>query len=185
MRSGQIACVTAGLLAGSAHWSAVQAASSCKGNLAASLVHPLPSPLTVALQNSVDDSANPVLARQFVNGLRQAGVTVSDQGNVMLSLTVTLVPSAAAVSAARGIGGTYKGFDWNSGEPVPSGGQGPGIQSANLSMSITLTDNAQSTLSWVGTLQCKVQSTSSTTVAEFMGEVIGRSLGKNVDRVAF
>lgn len=185
LRSGQMACVAAGLLAGSAHWSAVQATSSCTGNLAASLVHPLPSPLTVALQNSVDNSANPALARQFVNGLRQAGVTVSDQGNVMLSLTVTLVPSAASVSAARGLGGTYKGFDWNSGEQVPGPGQGPGIQSANLSMSITLTDNAQSTLSWVATLQCKVQSTSSTTVAAFMGEVIGRSLGMNIDRKAF
>ena len=184
-RAGHIACVAAGLLGGGAPWSEVQAASSCTGNLATSLIHPLPSPLTVALQTSVDNAANPALARQFVNGLRQAGVTVSDQGNAMLSLTVTLVPSAAAAGAARAVGGTYKGFDWNSGEQAPTPGQGPSIQSANLSMSVTLTDNAQSTLSWVATLQCKVQTTGSTTLAEFMGEVIGRSLGKNIDRKAF
>jgi hypothetical protein len=153
--------------------------------MATSLIHPLPSPLTVAMQTSVDNSPNPALARQFVNGLRQAGVTVSDQGNLMLSLTVTVVPAASAVSAARAVGGTYRGFDWTSGEQAPAPGQGPGIRSANLSMSITLTDTTQSTLSWVATLQCKVQSNSSTTVAEYMGEVIGRSLGKSIDRISF
>lgn len=185
LRTGQVACVATGLLAAAAHSSAVQAASSCTGNLATSLIHPLPAPLTVAMQNSVDNSANPALARRFVDGLRQAGVTVSDQGNVTLSLTVTLVPSATATSAARSVGGTYKGFDWVSGEQAPTGGHGPSIQGANLSMSVTLTDNAQSTLSWVATLQCKVKTTDSTALAAFMGGVIGRSLGQNVGSKAF
>ena len=179
LRTGQIVCVAAGVLAGGAHWCAALAASACTGSLATSLIHPLPASLSVTLETSPDDTANPALARQFVAGLRRAGVTVSKQGSVLLSMSVTVVPSAGA---AGGVGGTYKGFGWVSGEQAPTPGHGPGIRSANLSMSITLTDTAQSTLSWIASVQCKVQTDDSGAVAEGLGEVIGRSIGKNFDR---
>lgn len=172
-------CVAAGLLAGGAHWCAALAASSCTGSLATSLIHPLPASLSVALETSPDDTANPALARQFVAGLRKAGVTVTKQGNVSLSMSVTVVPAAGAAS---GVGGTYKGFAWVSGEQTPTPGHGPGIRSANLSLSVTLTDTAQSTLSWIASVQCKVQTDDSSTLAEGLGEVIGRSIGQNFDR---
>jgi hypothetical protein len=173
--------VTVGLLVCGTHWINALAAGSCSGNIQTSLIHPLPAPMTVSMQNSVDNSPNPVLAGRFVAGLQRAGVTLVDQGNVMLSITVTVVPSA---SARNSVGGVYKGFDWVSGEQTPNVGQGPGLMSANLSMSATLTDTAQSTLSWVATLQCIVKTDSSGNVAEDLGEVIGRSLGQNVERKA-
>jgi hypothetical protein len=163
-------------LVGGALISGAHAAGSCSGTLGTALLHPLPNPVTVALQTSVDDSANPVLAQRFVDGLQRAGVAVSPQGNMTLSLTVSLVPSASASSA---VGGTYKGFDWVSGEQAP--GQGTSIRSANLSLSVTLTDNTQSTQSWIATAQCVVQTDDSGALAEDIGEVIGRNIGQNFD----
>jgi hypothetical protein len=165
------------MLTGGAWLTGAQAAGSCKGSLATALLHALPSPLSVALQTSVDNSANPDLARQFVNGLRQVGVNVTQDGNTTLSMAVSVVPAAATPNNL--VGGTYKGFDWVSGQPTP--GAGTTISGSSLSLSITLTDNAQSTQSWIATLQCSVQTDDSAVLAEDIGEIIGRNIGQNFD----
>jgi hypothetical protein len=137
----------------------------------------MPVPVTVALQTGVDDSVNPTLTRRFVEGLRRAGVTMSQQGNMTLNMAVAIASEASA--PAGPISGTYRGFDWVSGEQAPQGQAN--IRSANLTLSVTLSDNAQFTQSWVATAKCVVQTDDSGALAEDIGELIGRNIGQNFD----
>jgi hypothetical protein len=93
---------------------------------------------------------------------------------------VTVVPSASATQCRRRLKGSI-GSVANA-EVAVSDGQL--IHITFDETGATLTDTAQSTLSWVATLQCVVKTDSSANVAEDLGEVIGRSLGQNVERKA-
>ncbi len=176
-RFAHVACLGLVALAAGAPFGAARADNACSGTLATALLHPLPNPVSIALQTSVDNSANPELARRFVDGLRSAGATVTANGNMTLSMAVSVVPSATSPNAA--FGGSYKGFDWVSGEQAPS--RSVSIRSSSLSLSVTLTDNAQSTQSWIATIQCTVQTDSSGDLAQDLGAVIGRNIGQNFD----
>jgi hypothetical protein len=161
--------------------SGAHAAGDCPGSLQASLLHRLPTPLTVDSARDIADTANPQLAQRFVNGLQQAGVTVADQGNATLSVAVSVSapPSGSGIAS-----GTYKGFNWVSGEQLPPGGRVPGMLSATLSISAVLADNAAARQSWLVTINCKVQTDDPGALAEYIGSTIGRVIGQNIDRKA-
>ena len=161
------------MLCAAAPLSAALAGQTCSGSLRTSLIHPLPKPMTVTLQPAVQDSANPQLTQQFANGLQSAGVALSPQGNMTLNLAVSL--TAAPSAPAGAVSGRFKGFDWVSGEPVP--GQSVTLTSANLTLGVTLADNAQSTQSWIASLTCVVRGNDSAALARELGEIVGRSIG--------
>src|SRR5215813_8978286 len=109
------------LLAATGTWSAAQAQSSCKGVLRASLVHPLPTPLTLSSARNISDTANPELALRFANGLQRAGLSVGETGNATLSIAVSVTaPPGGGVPS-----GFYKGFEWMSGKPAGTSTQTP------------------------------------------------------------
>ena len=151
--------------------SGAMAAETCSGSLQSSLLHKLPVPVTVTLQPDVDDAVNPHLARRFADGLQAAGVALSRQGNMMMSMAVSLSMPPSAVGG--GINGNYKGFDWVSGEQTAT----QPIVSANLTLSATLADLAQATQSWVVSLQCVVRTNDSAALAYDLGQIIGRNIG--------
>lgn len=165
---------TLGFLAVSAQ---AQAASTCSGTMRASLVHPLPAPLVVGASRRITDAPNPELARRFTEGLRKAGVAVSEQPNATLSIAV----SVRTAPHSRVQSGSYNSLEWMSGVPGAPDAQAPGLQAASLSISAVLADKAQNSQSWVATIDCKVQTDDAGTLAQFMGETIGRAIGKQID----
>jgi hypothetical protein len=169
------------LVASAAISSGVQAQSLCTGTLRASMVHPLPKPLVVGTERSLQDTANPELAQRFANGLQNAGVTLGDGGNATLSMAVSVVASASGTSVTSG---TYKGFEWMSGKPVGTAGAAPGLRSAALSISVIVTDNVAIAQAWIATVDCRVQTDDPGALAEFLGNMIGRTMGQNIDRKA-
>lgn len=167
------------LLAGMA-WSDALAASACVGTLRASMVHPLPKPLTLGAARTIADSPNPGLVRRFVAGLQQAGITVVEEG---AAATLSIAVSVTAPAGSPGLtSGFYKGFEWTSGEQIGTSGGVPGIRSTALSISAVVADNKAITQSWVGTIDCRVQTDDPGELAEFIGKSIGLAMGKDVDR---
>jgi hypothetical protein len=160
------------LLTGGAAWPGAHAAGICSGVLQTSLLHPLPKPLTVGSQRNIADTVNPQLSQRFADGMQQAGVVLSEQANTTLSIAVSL-------SAQAGSG--LKGFDWTSGMTFADG-YTPNIRSSTLTISAVLSDNAAYTQSWVATLGCKVQTDDAGELAEFIGNVLGKVIGQNLDR---
>jgi hypothetical protein len=148
---------------------------SCSGNLRAALVDPLPKPLILGASKRISDTANPELTRRFVDGLRDAGLTISEQPNATLSIAVSVVPG----KSSRVRGGAYQGFEWMSGAPV-QGDASHDIRSAMLSISATVVDTATASQSWVGTIDCTIRTNDPGGLAEFIGKTIGSAVGRNV-----
>ncbi|MEJ0017945.1 MAG: hypothetical protein WDN25_15540 [Acetobacteraceae bacterium] len=177
--SSSIRAAVLGFAAATAIGSGAQAQSMCAGVLRASLVHKLPTPLTVGTARNISDTANPELTRRFAEGLRKAGLTLAEQASTTLAIAV----SVTAAAGSRGVtSGTYKGFEWMSGQPAATAAPSPGIRSATLSISAILTDNAATAQSWVGTLDCRVQTSDPGALAEFIGRSLGSVIGKDIDR---
>ncbi len=159
---------------GGAWASSAHAAGVCSnGTIGTSLLHPLPATIVIAMQEPVDNAPNPTLAQRFVSGLQSTGIAVSQQGNMTLSLAVSL-----AAPKPGGVSGKYKGFDWVVGMPRP--GQEPrSVLGAKLSLSATLTDSRYSTQSWLMTIQCVVQTDDSGALAQDIGALIARNIGQH------
>jgi hypothetical protein len=177
--SKRVALFAAALLAAIATGAPARSASVCTGVLRASLVHPMPTPLTIGTERDLDDLANPGLARRFADGLQRAGITLAQPGSATLSVAISVTSRNSGVAS-----GTFKGFSWMNGAPLSSGKNMPGIRGAALSISAIVTDNTAIAQSWVGTLDCTVQTDDPDTLAEYIGNAIGRTIGKNIDRVA-
>jgi hypothetical protein len=171
------AALAALLLTGGAAWSGGHAAGICSGILQTSLLHPLPKPLTVGSQRSIADTTNPQLSQRFADGMQQAGVVLSEQANTTLSVAVSVSAQAGSGLAS----GSFKGFDWTSGM-VFADGHTPNIRSSTLTISAVLSDNAAYTQSWVATIGCKVQTDDPGELAQFIGNVLGKVIGQNLDR---
>ena len=152
----------------------------CSGTMDGSSMAPLPKPLTVSVVQPVSDDANPGMARQFLNGVQAAGLTVvpANQGTTQIDMTFAVTPPAAAT------GGVFKGFSWMSGLQAPGNGSGALAGSA-ISISVEATNTADQTLVWVGTIKCTLNSTDPLGVSEHLGELVGRALGKSMDNRSF
>lgn len=83
-----------------------------------------------------------------------------------------------ATAQSGGVSGSYRGFDWVSGERVPS--EQIGIRFAKLSLSVTLADIAHDTQPWVASVDCVVQTSDGAELAYELGALIGRNIGTNV-----
>lgn len=156
---------------------AAHAAQYCTGTIGTALLHPLPSPLTVAAERQLEDTANPALSQRFAQGLQSAGVRLGKTGNVTISLSAEVTPPNAATAAPTGPARTYSNFDWMSGENVTPG-QHAALQGLQLTLSAQLTDNQTATISWLATINCTIQTNDAGALAEELGQEIGRTIGK-------
>ena len=126
---------------------------NCEGSVAGSVLAPLPAPVLVQLDEPVEDSANPALARRLISGLQRGGVAaISDgAGNVGLSLAISLTPPPG--NAQGPPAGTYRNLGWVNGEVTPTNWNVLGMR---LSLSAEATDLGTASLAWVGTAECTV-----------------------------
>ena len=154
----------------------VLAAGTCAGTIRSSLLHPLPRSMVV-IGTAVSTTTSSDLTRRFADGLRRAGVSIADEGNVTLNIgvSVTAPPTASNVTS-----GQFHGFEWISSGRVEVGQRIPDLRSADLSMSAVLTENQAATQSWVATIDCRVQTDDPGALAEELGLIVGRAFGTNV-----
>lgn len=145
------------------------AAPSCAGTLSGNLISPLPRPTSLQVHITDASAANIALGERFKDGLRAAGATIADNGQVTMEFasSITGLPvqsnTSGAVSPEFGQVGR-----------LPLGPEPP-----VLTMSISLVDNREAQIDWVGYISCKIHSADMNVVAHDLGIAVGRSIGQN------
>ncbi len=157
---------------------AAQPAKVCSGTLSASPLRPVAKPLVVALDHPIDSVANPGLAKAFLDGVQNAGATVVSQGQGTTNLDLSFL-----MRSTGGKTGTYRNLNWMRSQPAPGRIQSV-LRGSHVEVTIYARDASSRTLTWIGTISCTIQTDDVTTLAEGLGEIVGRSLGQSMPRVA-
>jgi hypothetical protein len=179
------------------------AMSSCTGEYSTAVFHPLPVPtvVTLNLRNRADPSA--ARARAFLNGIRDAGVQVSGEPTVSLTVTYQILGEGSASSPAAnapmaiGPGASGWGSQWGNSQNWLTGGwqgalpdlprQGllqprPQAQPALLVLRVEADNIQTKATNWIGMVQCTMQTSDDKALAYDIGRLVGGSLGKRVSR---
>jgi hypothetical protein len=143
------------------------AASACRGSFTSSSIRSLPQPATIELAITRPNPANVRLAEVFADGLRRAGVTVVPSGNARLGLSFLIHEKRGARPLQQ------VDFSWM--DHLPSQ-----VGSTTMALTVMLVDPHDAAFLWVGSVECVIQTTSKEVLAGYVGEVIGRDLGKSV-----
>jgi hypothetical protein len=179
-RPAPAACIW---LLATAIWSGPgHADADCPGSIAGTVLAPLPASALVQLDTPAQDATNPGLVRQFISGLQQSGiaVTADGTGNVVLSLAVSVTPSAG--NAQGPAAGTYRNLGWASGDARPTNWN---IRGTKLSLSAEATNTGTASLAWLGTLECTVMTSDPGRLAGSLGVAIGQAIGRASGRNPF
>ena len=141
-------------------------------------MRPLAKPLVVALDHPIDSVANPGLAKAFLDGVHSAGPTVVSMGQSTTNLDLSFL-----MRSTGGKTGTYRNLSWMSGRPAP-GRIHSVLRGAHVEVTIYAHDASSRALTWTGIISCTIQTDDVTALAEGLGEIVGRSLGQAMQKVA-
>jgi hypothetical protein len=139
---------------------------------------------------------NLALADRFLKGVREAGVAVGREANVLLHVSTSRLRGTSA-GTPRGAERTYSELGGLAGggmrpqlSPVPATGvkasrSAPAAQPL-LALRVDATEGKNTRIIWVASLQCQMTGRPDDGgVAQELGRVIGGALGKRVERQAF
>lgn len=158
--------------------SAAQGANVCGGTLSGSSLRPGSKPLVVALDRPIDSVTNPGLAKAFVDGVQSADATVVPKGQGTTNLDLSFL-----MRSTGGKPGTYRNLSWMRGQQVPGHIQTV-LRGSHVDVTIYAHDASSRALTWIGRISCTIQTDDVNALAEGLGEIIGRSLGKTVSKAA-
>lgn len=188
----------AALLAASvmAWGSGASAAPSCQGTYAATSLQPLPERVVVDLDIRDRSPRNLALADRFLRGVREAGVAVGQEANVLLHVNTSRLGQTSS-GAPRGAERTYSELGGLAGggmrptlPPLPTTGMkasrsAPAAQPL-LALRVDATEGKNTRIAWIASLQCQLTGRPDDgRVAQELGRIIGGALGKRVERQAF
>lgn len=162
---------------------------TCQGSYTATLLNPLPKQVVVGLDVRVGSPRNRQLADRFLAGVRNAGVAVGTQPNVLLHITT----SRLGDTSSRPSAGARRKYPESSGlvgaqpvlPPLPSTGlTAPRSASTPplLFMRVDATVGNASRVSWLAALQCRMIGSDEGQLAEDLGQVVGKALGHRIER---
>ena len=176
--------------------SGASAAPSCQGTYAATSLQPLPERVVVDLDIRDRSPRNLMLADRFLKGVREAGVAVGQEANVLLHVSTSRLGETSS-GTPRGAERTYSELGGLAGggmrprlPPVPTTGMkasrsAPAAQPL-LALRVDATEGKNTRIIWVASLQCQMTGRPDDGgVAQELGRVIGGALGKRVERQAF
>jgi hypothetical protein len=175
--------------------SGASAAPSCQGTYAATSLQPLPERVVVDLDIRDRSPRNLTLAERFLGGVREAGVAVGQDANVLLHVSTSRLGETSS-GATRGAERTYSELGGLAGggmrprlPPLPTTGMrasrsAPAAQPL-LVLRVDATEGKSTRIAWIATLQCQMTGSDDGGVAQELGRVIGGALGKRVERQAF
>ena len=173
------ALAAATLTAWMASSQAAYALDTCRGIYSGSSLAPMPAPNVVSFQPANGTGQASDLGLQFVAGLQAVGVATTGNPTTQLDLSVTLTPSSSAVAAQAP--GSYYGFGW----AEDTSSSGSSIKSSTLHLSGSLTAVQAATMVWVVDITCSVLVDDRSRLAESLGELVGRAMGRNFDSTGF
>jgi hypothetical protein len=149
------------------------AGDACSGTYMTSVMQPIPVPPTVALAEAPE---NPALADRFLGGLRAGGALLDPSSPLKLGLLFTL-----ATRASGPLQGTvYSGFNW-----ADQGGHLADINAASVNLTVNLVDSTSAAYVWIASAQCAIKVPDAGAVAAELGNLIGRTLGRDVQNGRF
>jgi hypothetical protein len=153
------------------------ASGACDGSINGSVMRPLAKSVVVHFKTDIAQATNPELVQRFVSGLESSGVAVAPagHGNTLLDMTFAVRSGAAGDNGPRP--GSYKNLSWVSGTAAPGTDRWV-LRGSTVNVSILARDSAKQGLAWVGTLKCSVTTDDPGDLAQYLGTVVGRSLGK-------
>lgn len=166
------------------------AAGSCQGTYAATLLQPLPAQVGVGLDIRDRSPRNLQLAERFLTGIREAGIAVGTQPNVLLHVTVSLLGdvssrlSRGAEQSYSDLSGIHGGTQLSlpalpsTGLTAPRSPPPPPL----LFLRVDATEGKASRISWIASVQCRMIGSDEGQLAQDLGRVIGSVLGQRVER---
>ena len=170
--------------------STASAMSSCEGSYAATPLHPLPQHIVVGLDIHDASPRNQRLADRFLAGVREAGVVVGAEPNVLLHVNSSRLNEALA-GPSRGQEQSYPELTGMQGGAAPTL---PAIPSDRLTaprtprapsmliLRIDATEGHDPRISWVASVQCRFVGADEGQRAQDLGRLIGAALGKRIER---
>ena len=197
MKRPQSAAWTAALLAASVMtWCGwANAAPSCQGTYAATSLQPLPEQVVLDLDIRDRSARNLMLADRFLKGVREAGIAVGQDANVLLHVSTSRLGETSS-GAARGAERTYSELGGLAGggrrlqlPPIPATGMrssrpAPAAQPL-LALRVDATVGKDTRIAWVASVQCRMTGSDEGSVAQELGRIIGGALGKRVEGQTF
>jgi hypothetical protein len=177
-------------LVGTALTDAAAATPTCQGSYAATLLQPLPAQVVVDLDVQDRSPRNVKLAERFLTGIRDAGVAVGAQPNVLLHVSVSQLGDLSS----RQSHGAEQGDSELSGiqggarlslPALPATGLAaprPPPPSSLLFLRVDATEGKASRISWVASVQCRRVGSDDGQLAQDLGRVIGSALGQRIER---
>lgn len=166
------------------------AMGSCRGTYAAFLLHALPARPVVALDVRDASPRNQGLADRFLAGMREAGIATGTDPNVTLHVTSSQIIETAGGSGRRperraaGLSALQSG-NLRSRPAMPSNritAPAPGRAPPMLDLRVDAIRRNESRVSWFASVQCRATGTDRGQLAQDLGRVIGRALGKRIER---
>lgn len=168
---------------------AAQAMGSCNGTYSATLLSAMPAPLVVGVTVYDDSPRNLRLAARFKDGLRQAGASLDGKPTVMISVIANQVGGGSGPGGFGSDQDLDSSFNWwggGVGRQLPDQSQFRGqrqpVAPVTMQMRIEARPTAGSGVAWVAQVNCTRNGNDDESLAGDLGFVIGRSIGKRVDR---
>jgi len=171
-RATTLSAVAATLLIGGV--SASQGAELCRGNISGSPLRPIAKPIVVSLAHQLDTTANPELAKHFLAGLQEAGVSVVPVGKGTTSLDLSFLLHGKRK-------GTYHDLTWMRGSEA-SAEMKSSLQGSHIDLTIYARDVASQSLVWTGVMACTIQTDDGGAFAQGLGATVGRALGQSIPK---
>ena len=171
------------------------ATPSCQGTYAATSLQPLPERVVVDLDISDRSKRNLMLADRFLTGVREAGVAVGQDVNVLLHVSTSRLGETSS-GAVRGSERNYSELGGLAGggmRPRPPSMPATGMMASRsapaaqplLVVRVDATAVKDARIAWVSSMQCRMTGSDEGRLAQELGSVIGGALGTRVERQAF
>jgi hypothetical protein len=168
---------------------------NCQGTYAATSLQPLPERVVVDLDISDRSKRNLMLANRFLTGVREAGVAVGQDANVLLHVTTSRLGETSS-GAVRGAERNYSELGGLAGggrlprlPPMPAasmrGSRSTPAAQPLLVVRVDATAAKDPRIAWVASMQCRMTGSDEGRLAQELGRVIGGALGTRVERQAF
>jgi hypothetical protein len=141
-------------------------------------LRPVSQPLVVSLEHPIDALANPGLGQRFLDGMQRADVTIVPKGQATTTVDVSFSLTARAPGAPSG---HYRTLSWMRGTTVPGQIQAV-LRGANVNVTVYARDALRRGLAWTGTIACNIQTNDVNELASGLGAIVGRSLGRAINR---
>jgi hypothetical protein len=172
---------------------AASATPGCQGTYTAASLRPLPARLVVDLDIRDRSERNLMLADRFLGGVREAGIAVGQDANVLLHVKTSRLgetpsgPSRRAERTYPELGGLAGGGMQPELPPMPATGMRTSRSAPTAPPLLVLRVDATvgKGTAWVASMQCRMTGSDEGGVAQELGRVVGGSLGKRVERQAF